>query len=545
MRYQSGIIASLSLLVVFVFNPFGVNLFALPKIVFLGIFVGLVLLALSLQFLIKKKITFRYNYFVYGLIALWIFSLGLSIVFSIAPLTSFWGSYVRLDGFYSQILYLLLFVMFLHFLVKEKDQTVFLKILLGVSVVTSLHAILQSFGFDVFYGYDVESFMSRSFSTFGNPNFLGQFLLVPIFMSVYFFLKTKSSKNKIAVFLIFAIMLLALFLTKNRASVLGLSVGFLFFFLFNPWIRVKMKSIFISLLLFVSGGAVFLFASSLRSINARFFLWESAVEVWKGSPWIGFGLETFRFTHQTALNVEIADRAHNVFLDVAVRQGFFGVMIYLVVLIALFVLFLRNRKKKDLLLLCSFSALISIFVSEFFGFSTMPNYVVFFALIAIILNRLVKFRNLKINNFYLGSVGALLIIAFSILNIVVLYRMIFADVVFRRGEFHVIVNEDYEKGFNYLDSAVKINPCQDNLHYRYAEYLSSLDSLEYKALAIEMVEKGGNFDNYSFIYYFTKGQIYLNFEEYEEAEKYFKKSLMLAPRNFLIMGELENLKSLM
>ncbi len=540
-----GIIASLSFLIIFVFNPFGVNLFALPKISFLGVFIGIILLGVALHLFINKKIIIYYNNFVYIFLVLWLLSLILSTIFSIAPLTSFWGTYDRMNGLYSHILYIILFFIFLHFLITKKAQNTFLKSILVMSVITGFHAIFQNFNFDFFTSYNLDSFLGRSFSTFGQPNFLGQFLLFPTWISVYFLIKQKKIKKTIFPFLSLVIIILALFLTKNRASLFGLIIGTVFFFAFYPTIKLKIKIYFTGLIVFFFGLFITIFAPSLRSLYSRFYLWESGVEVIKESPLIGWGLETFRFTYQKAPNIKlfefeqlftIPDRVHNIFLDIGVQQGFLGILIYFSILISLFILFFKNYKKRDNLMLCFFSALISILISELLGFPMSPHYIVFIALISIILINYLKFKSFKIQNRILLPIFSIFLILFSLFTITHSYKIIFADILLKKSEVYLFQN-NFSKSINSLEKAVMLNPKQDKIYYRYSEFLSAIKLEEYEILNKEILKKAGNFDGKSFIYYLFKGDFYVKLEEFDKANTHFKQGHLLAPTNPLILRE--------
>ncbi|MDA1060841.1 MAG: hypothetical protein O3B47_03540, partial [bacterium] len=66
----------------------------------------------------------------------------------------------------------------------KKSQEIFLKALLLIGSLVALHSVLQQFGVLVLSASAMQEFLGRSFGTFGHPNFLGQFLILPIWVGV-------------------------------------------------------------------------------------------------------------------------------------------------------------------------------------------------------------------------------------------------------------------------------------------------------------------------------------------------------------------------
>lgn len=537
MKGKFGVFAALSLLIAFVFNPFGTGMFALPKFVFLATFVSAVFMGIAVYCFVKGKVKIRYHSVVYGILLLWLLSLVLSTVFSIAPLTSLWGGYDRMQGLYAHLLYISVFLIFLHFLAEKKARDVFLKILVAVAFVVGIHAVVQQFGIGVFAPHAMDEFLGRSFSTFGQPNFLGQFLLFPIWATLYFFCCGKAGrKTKILYGAMTIFLILALFLTENRASILGLVMGVLFFLAFTPAIGKRLKyllgtGVFAGFVLIV-----FLFMPSLRSTGTRVYLWQAAIDLFREFPLIGSGLETFRFTYQTVATpaifnfeklFEIPDRVHNIFLDTLVQQGLFGLLVYLGILVGLFVLFFRSRKKAEPLLLFCYCALVSILVGEFFGFPLAPHYVLTAALIAIILNICLNFKSWKLSNKYLISIFILLLATFSVFNINHAGKVLYADILAGKSDKH-FMRGDFVQATNLLLKATTVNPRQDRLFYQYSEFGYDAE---------RALESAGRFDGKSYIYHLYSGGFYTKIRSFDLAESHFSAAHSLAPYSPLVLRE--------
>ena len=275
-KYIHLILSYLILFTAIVFNPFGSNPFELIKTQYFIIIISTLIIILLLNFLMKGKLVLRVNKSVLIFLSIWGLSLIISTLFSIAPELSFWGSYSRFQGLLSHIHYIFLFLIFYQLFDNTKKIEVFLKALITIGLIVSLHAILQKFGILIFSQEAMNQFLNRSYSTFGHPNFLGQFLILPIFSSLYFISK---SSNKILRFLFLLILIGGLFTTENRASILGVLFGIFLLTLINKKVKKSYKVILSIFLVCIFALFVTYFAPSSRSIMTRFYLWSNSLDL--------------------------------------------------------------------------------------------------------------------------------------------------------------------------------------------------------------------------------------------------------------------------
>ncbi len=106
----------------------------------------------------------------------------LSTVLSVAPRTSWWGSYQRLQGTYSTLSYVVIFFLVISHL-RRRDQ---LNRLLHAIVITSLpvamYGILQHYGLDPLpWGGDVQE---RVAGSMGNAIFIAAYLIIAFFLTL-------------------------------------------------------------------------------------------------------------------------------------------------------------------------------------------------------------------------------------------------------------------------------------------------------------------------------------------------------------------------
>jgi|GEM_PF-2132913 len=539
---------SLSLLSVLVFNPYGSNLFELPKLSFITVLLAIILTVLVIASFRKTYFEVRYNKAVYLFFGLWVTSLVVSTVFSEAPLMSFWGTYSRLQGFYSHLIYLSYFLLFLHFLVDEESQKFFLKFLMWIGVFASVHAILQQFGIGIFSIYSMQEFLNRSFATLGHPSFLGQFLLFPIWATVYLLIKEK---RKYIYGVAMILLLTGLFLSANRASILGLCIALIVFLI----TKINIKNIYKYLLsgMIVAGFISFIFfmAPSMRSLDTRLILWENAVKLIPDHPIIGSGIETFESMFQKVTSPKffeleqmysLADRSHNELLDIFVMQGGFGLIIYLTIFCGVFYLILKNKnsEKGEINLILGLT-LLSVIISEFFSFPLVVENLLIMATLAMILNNLFDFKNIKISNNPVVTFVFGILIALNVLLVGHSVNALKADKNYFDG-MNYLYSHKVTDGINTMIDAVNQNIYQGDIHFQLGEIFYVIGketrNMEMISLAINAIESAGKFTNKNFRYHFAKAQIATSGEDYDSAENEYMQAQKLAPINPIISKEM-------
>ncbi|MBD3360321.1 hypothetical protein GF366_00805, partial [Candidatus Peregrinibacteria bacterium] len=482
MKNKHIYLLSLIFLVIFIFNPFGTNIFELPKIHFLATFLSITAISLVIYFLKKGEITFRYNKTVFILLSLWLLSLILSTIFSIAPDLSFWGSYMRMQGLFSHLIYLAFFIIFLNLLKTEKEQKIILKVLVAFASIVAIHAILEQCGLLAFSKQALieQEFYGRSFSTFGHPNYMGQFLIFPIWIGAYFITTTKKRKQNLPVILTI-LLIIGLLLTKNRASILGMIIATILLILFVSKIKIIYKYLISAGLIAGFTSFILFFAPTFRSFYSRLYIWKGSITAFTENPIIGSGLETFQIVFQKFFPEElitlekastIADRAHNEFLDILVMQGIFGFVIFLTILTGIFYIIFKNKNKlrKNNLLLFLVFAFISILISNFFGFSVTVHYLTLTLILAIIVNQTLKFREIKLKKGILTFFISGIIVAVSLLCILNSAKKIYADYKLLSG-INYLYSQEIQKGLLAIDKAATVNPNQAEIFYKYSDIM--------------------------------------------------------------------------
>ncbi|MEQ1919317.1 MAG: O-antigen ligase family protein, partial [Elusimicrobiota bacterium] len=191
------------------------------------------------------------------------------------------------------------------------------------------------------------AFGNRVFSTYGNPNFYGDFLVImfPILVTQWF--KTK----RWSLVVLIGLLLLSLVKTGTKGAWLGFALvcfifGVIAFVFFPDQTKPYRKQV-----LGIIGGLVLGFVGytakdltgRVVSINFRLFTWEATWDMIRTQPWTGTGIGSFppiypAFRRPAIFHIEgkhntETDHAENEYLEQFFDNGIlgFGIFIWLVV----------------------------------------------------------------------------------------------------------------------------------------------------------------------------------------------------------------------
>jgi len=277
-------------------------------------------------------------------------------VFSIAPRIAWNGGYVRREGTYTVLCYIVFFVI-VCFVVRTRKQVdkLILAFLLA-STFPVVYAICQRLNLDLFFWNNPTP--TRVTSTAGNSIFLGGYLIMvwPVTLARTVIVARENRRQ------VLTLLCLSLLAAQTAAIVLTGSVGvwlalavvlFLILGVLLNWLldlRIRVSLLIVALL---SAGALVFVAVSRRPISdanasvaassvsvtrsaeVRLLLWRSSVELLREQPTralIGFGPDTIRFTLGRQPSPAVrrleglasADRAHNGVLDTVLTIGLVG-----------------------------------------------------------------------------------------------------------------------------------------------------------------------------------------------------------------------------
>lgn len=201
------------------------------------------------------------------------------------------------------------------------------------------------------------AFGNRIFSTFGNPNFFGDFLVVmsPIVLALFF------KKKSLHLLFLWLLITFSTVFSYSKGAWIGFGVGIIVFvFLFISFIlkTTKRKKIILIVLMslftvsVVSGGILFQLKKRPDSSSFRIFTWLSCWEMINTHPIIGTGIGTFYLTYPSYRRPQIffiegmhnteSDHPENEFLEVFYDEGMIGISIFLLLLFTILSVGLKN-----------------------------------------------------------------------------------------------------------------------------------------------------------------------------------------------------------
>ena len=196
---------------------------------------------------------------------------GLSTILSINPYLSFVGTYKRYGGFISTLVYVSLFFAIVNF-IDRRRISLLMNVIIFTAGIASVYGILQYFGIDYYRWSMFSGYGTRVFGTFGHPAFFSAFITMTIPLIL---IKIFSSLNfRYSTFLyigILALVTVAFYYTRTRASFLGLIISSLFFFsLVGKKNLLASKTKTIVVISILVGISVYFNVNNESSVIARF-----------------------------------------------------------------------------------------------------------------------------------------------------------------------------------------------------------------------------------------------------------------------------------
>src|SRR3989344_3459056 len=149
---------------------------------------------------------------------------SLTMVTSVIPYPSFWGTLERMGGLFTFWHYFIFFIILVAVIKKESDWLKLFKLIIFVGVLSAFYGFGQKTDINFFVG---SGNRSRIFGTIGNPALFAGYQIFCIFLALTLFFRSSDSNNiKIFYGSSALIMTIAALMTAVRGSVLGIGVGF-------------------------------------------------------------------------------------------------------------------------------------------------------------------------------------------------------------------------------------------------------------------------------------------------------------------------------
>ena len=288
--------------------------------------------------------------------------LALATMLSTNQRLSMWGSYARQQGLLTWIGYVALFLLAASRLRTCVQLDRLWTCLVWGSAPVVAYGLLQAFGLDpVQWETDARS---RVLSTLGRSNFLGSYLVLVAPLTVGRIVIGRRRRATLALLLG---QLVCLILAQARAAWLSFAVASLAFAVAWPsaalrrWIAVSMRLAgalaLVGVLFLFLGNPLSVGERAIRverlvevlnldagSVAARLTIWRTTLSLLADRPWLGYGPETMSIVFARVFPPElvyyqgrqvVVDRAHNLWLDLAMSAGIPAVLAFVGLLVGL------------------------------------------------------------------------------------------------------------------------------------------------------------------------------------------------------------------
>ena len=329
---------------------------------------------------------------------------------------SFSSTQERMNGIVTLLHFYAFFIVLISIFKTKKDWKRIIWLSLICSFFVGLYGIGQKIGLE----FLLKNKAARMSSTLGNPDFLGVYALLHVFLSglLVFWSKRKLCKIFVVLFLLFNLSIL--FLTATRGAFVGFGASIIFaltYFIFSKQFKRRGKFLSLILLLIIIGSSSFIYFNkseewmkkapvvvrrltsiSLKSNKSRLLSWQSGLQGFIQKPILGYGWENYDIVFnknynpwylRTADSATWFDRSHNQLIDVLALTGIFGILSYLAIFgIVFWLLFKKIKLLDNLKQKIPFILLILMFLAYFiqilFVFDTTAPLIIFYFSLALV-----------------------------------------------------------------------------------------------------------------------------------------------------------------
>ena len=258
------------------------------------------------------------------------------------------------DRFYTFSHATLFSVGFMIILLNYKLNNKYIKYILPLLLIISLPSMYKGI-VDFYKHYNEISWYRLEGNTYTTKYAaeLGIYLLLGIFSIIYY----KKIYIKLLLIPYIFINLGLIFLTQSRNTFIAIPLAIIFLYTIVDW----KKGIIILLILLCGITILFKYNHNIANINriknsistvekikvdARYIIFLDGIEKAKNHFFIGEGFFKYR-GGKLNTPIEITEHYHNIFIETAVTQGVFTLIVYITFLITLFIRMLKNYFKED------------------------------------------------------------------------------------------------------------------------------------------------------------------------------------------------------
>ena len=469
------------------------ELFEFPKMFFVFVIGLFIILFFAIDTIVKSKKIISPGV----LVVLFLLFTSISTFFSTHKYTSLVGYYSRFnDSLFSYFIYFFLYLICINRITKEDYEKLIRLILISI-IPVSLYGIAQSI-----------SGVTRVYSTFGQPNWLSQYLGMILPITTYYFFTEKGERFKLwGLMYIFGFY--CLWVTFSVSGLLGFFAG-VFYLIVKYFRKIFENKVYKTKLIFLISITALIALLNIGLYKEKFYdfyldvqkqfvlikkacaseninklsdpgfirleLWKSTFDLITSSPKVflfGTGPETFPYVFQNYRNGKlnyssewdfVFNKPHNYYLEIWSESGILTLVIF-IALIYTCVKKLPNHMA---------SAIVVFSVTNIFGWPVVPTSLLFWLFLSGLEINDVKLKpfetetanKLKLNKvrlLYKTLLITLIVGVYLYLNFYI-FKFYNADIYYKKGQEYIKKGEE-KKALYFADKAVIANPLEPN-YYR-------------------------------------------------------------------------------
>jgi O-antigen ligase len=475
---------------------------------------------------------------------------ALSAVTSLHLPTAVFGKPRRYEGLLSFVNYALIYFLVLQFADRTARVLKLAQALFWSSVVVATYGLLQYAGRDPFDWGTLPFEVNRAFSTYGNPDLLGAFLIFSVTVAAALALFERRLGWRLVYWIGFGLNGMALIVAFTRGAWIGGAVALVVLGVVAWRQRAHLARIdlvpaggFVAAGILVvvrslsSANEVMNFGKRLASIfqfssgsgQTRTEIWQAAGSAIKERPFLGWGADTFRLVFPKFKPVEyvrdagglsVADNTHNYPLQLATGIGVPGMLMFYGVVVwagvrSFSTVFRRDDDPGRLLIGAFWAAAVGYLVQLLFGVSVTG--VTFLLWIALAVALAPTARLVEVRAPRWGMVAGAAVLAVCVAGIGYQGVVLAADNVYMKAQ----ASTSAEQRIAHAKRAVRLFPYSQT--YRWGLGVAYMDELK---LLLQEGSKAQQAGEDTAPYYEASKQAFIN------AETAFNEAIAFVPDEY-------------
>lgn len=227
---------------------------------------------------------------------------------------------------------------------SKKKLNVVINLVLFSGLIVSLYGIYQYFtGVHMDAAWiDTKTFSDisiRVYSTFNNPNVLGEYLIIIASLGVGMLWKSKSFKLKLFYLSQVCIAVICLFMTNSRGSMIGLFIAIGIFILIAEKRLIIFGILGVIALPFILPPSIWSRIISITSMSDssslyRISIYKASINMIKDFWTTGIGVGAFNMIYPIySYGAAYAYHSHNIFLQIFIEMGIVGFSIFMAIIL--------------------------------------------------------------------------------------------------------------------------------------------------------------------------------------------------------------------